>query len=432
MTKHNGDLETSKRPSARNSLTNGRSKLRITDALSEAATATIGRPLRTVLTGLGTILGVAAVIGTLGIVNTAKHQISSSFNAITSTQVTVSNLGVASIPLHSERSVLAINGVADAGISWKVRDQVAVSSNPNPTLAGQYAQSMALYAATPSGMHVTGAEVLQGRTFDAGNEQRKDRVAVLGVVAAKALNITSTINQPAVYIEGISFSVIGIVDGLARQPGALTGVIIPASTAELLAPLQQAPRSQNSAASSAVNGHGPVLFVRTKLGAAQVVGRQLDYTVAPTHPNDMSVSVPPDPATLRQDVESTAGVLVLLLAGLSILIGMVTIANTTLLAVIARTPEIGLRRAIGARPRHIAATTLLEAGIIGGAGGTIGAAIGVFATTGVALANTWTAVLDPLTLALAPIVGVIAGILAGVYPAIRATRIEPATALQRL
>ncbi|MBS1848379.1 MAG: ABC transporter permease [Actinobacteria bacterium] len=410
----------------------GRSKLRVVDALVEAAISTILRPGRTILTGLGTILGVGTVVATLGIVGTANNRISDSFNAVTSTQITVSDLGVGNIPIAAERSVTAINGVAHAGISWQVRDSVTVASNPDPALADRFAQTMPLYAATPAGLDVTGVRVLQGRGFDQGNERRADRVALLGNIAAQSLGITTVVNRPAVFVEGTPFTVIGIIGGSARQPGALTGVIIPARTARSIAPYAQVAASKLSGSAAAVNGHGPTLFIDTNPGAAQVVGRQLTYTVSPTDPTDMSVSVPPDPATLRRSVEGTTSSLILLLAGLSIVIGIVAIANTTLLAVIERTPEIGLRRALGARPRHIASVTLLEASVVGGVGGTIGAVLGVLATTGIAVAKTWTAVLDVRLVIVAPIIGILAGLLAGAYPAYRATRIEPATALQRL
>ena len=115
----------------------------------------------------------------------------------------------------------------------------------------------------------------------------------------------------------------------------------------------------------------------------------------------------------------------------SLLIGAVGIANTTLVAVMERVGEIGLRRALGARPMHVAIQFLTESGTLGTLGGLIGSSLGIIVTISVALAHHWTAVLNPATTLTAPLVGTITGLLAGAYPAMRAARIEPLEALRR-
>jgi putative ABC transport system permease protein len=173
------------------------------------------------------------------------------------------------------------------------------------------------------------------------------------------------------------------------------------------------------------------MLISTRLGAGQLIAHQAAEAVNPANPTSVTVVPPPDPTTLRQQVQGDTDKLLLLLAGLALIIGVVAIANTTLLTVFQRTPEFGLRRAIGARPRHIAAIILIEAAVVGAVGGIVGTAIGVFTTATVAIAEQWTAVLDLRLCFLAPIIGILAGLVAGVYPALRATRIQPIEALQR-
>jgi putative ABC transport system permease protein len=173
------------------------------------------------------------------------------------------------------------------------------------------------------------------------------------------------------------------------------------------------------------------MLITTAPGAAQQVGREAPVAIDPARPGSYSALVPPNPKTLRKNVVSTTSTLVLLVAGLAFLVGIVAIANTTLLAVIERVPEIGLRRALGARPRHVATTTLLEAAAIGTVGAILGDAGGILVTTGVSFFKTWTAVLEPLVLVLSPVAGVLAGLVAGAYPAWRASRIQPVVALAR-
>lgn len=113
------------------------------------------------------------------------------------------------------------------------------------------------------------------------------------------------------------------------------------------------------------------------------------------------------------------------------MIGAVGIADTTLVAVLERGGEIGLRRAPGARGRHITAPFPAESGALGVIGGLVGTALGVCTVIGVALVRDWTPVVHPATVAGAPATGLAMGLVAGLHPAWRAAGIEPAEALRR-
>lgn len=121
----------------------------------------------------------------------------------------------------------------------------------------------------------------------------------------------------------------------------------------------------------------------------------------------------------------------MLLAGICLVIGAVGIANTTLVAVLERTGEIGLRRALGARGRHITLQFLAESGALGALGGLVGTSIGTVTVVAMAVVRDWTPVIHPATVVAAPAIGLVTGVLAGLYPAWRASRIQPAEALRR-
>ena len=396
-----------------------RSRLKIRDAFGEAFISIARRPGRLILTALGTVLGVGTVIATFGIVDTANQEVSSQFDAVESTQVTVNDLRTGDIPLASERAVQHLHGVRQAGITWIVSQNATVSPTLEPSLESQFSQEMPIIASTPDGLSAMGASIVSGRLFDSGDESRRDAVALLGSIGAQSLGISSVSNQPAVFVNGVPLAVIGIVSGLGREPQGLPGLILPATTAEEMF-------SGNS--NSSVQG---TMLVSTDQGAASVVSSEIAAAIDPERVGSLQVVSPPNPATLRRQVEGTTSSLLVLLAGLSLIIGTIAIMNTTLLSVLQRIPEIGLRRALGARPRHITEVTLIEATLIGGFGGVVGAALGVLVTSAVAISKNWTAVLSPQIVVLAPLIGFAAGLLAGLYPAWRATHVEPIVALQR-
>jgi ABC-type antimicrobial peptide transport system permease subunit len=114
----------------------------------------------------------------------------------------------------------------------------------------------------------------------------------------------------------------------------------------------------------------------------------------------------------------------------SLLVGALGIANVTLVSVLERVGEIGLRRALGAARRHIAAQFLVESGVMGLLGGIVGASLGVLVVVIVSASRTWTPVLEPWVPLAAPLVGGLIGLLSGTYPSLRAAAMEPVESLR--
>jgi ABC-type antimicrobial peptide transport system permease subunit len=250
------------------------------------------------------------------------------------------------------------------------------------------------------------AELASGRLLDDGHSARGDRVAVLGPDAARRLGISGLERSPAIYVGDQLFLVVGILHDVARKPELLGSVIVPTGTAQRY-----------------FNLLGPeMVIVETQIGAAALVATQAQTALRP--------QVPPEPKRVREEVQSDLNAMFLLLGGLSLAVGALGIANITLVGVMERTGEIGLRRAIGATRRHIAAQFLLESASMGVVGGLLGSSVGVLIVVGVAAYEVWTPVLEPLAPLLAPALGGTIGLLSGVYPALRAARLEPADAVR--
>jgi putative ABC transport system permease protein len=395
-----------------------RTRLRLGDLFAESASEMLARPGRTILTTLGTVLGVGTLVVTIGIAQTLSNQVSGRFDALRATQVSAIDLRPDSpepaFPSDTERQLEALNGVLNAGELWIVADQLPVATLPFQQ--GLASQDLPVYAATPGALSAAGLELEVGRQFDDFHYQRAERVAILGSAAADRLGVHRVDQLPAVFIADQAFVVIGVASSVNRRPDLNLGVVIPGSTANATLP-------------PADNAHE--VLVEVEPGAGETIGQQLPLVLGPHQTERYHVTVPPDPKGLRTKIEADLNTLFFALAGIALAIGVVGIANTTLVAVLERTPEFGLRRAVGARPKHIALQVLAEAAVLGTAGGLIGLSIGALTLLGISVVNTWTAVLDPRFVVGAPIIGTLAGLIAGLYPAWKTSRIQPVDALRR-
>jgi putative ABC transport system permease protein len=403
-----------------------KSRLPVRELFGEALAGLLQRPGRSLLTMLGTVLGIGAFVAILGLTASAGGQIDKRFTALAATEVAVQDVGSdevpgltppMSFPPDASRRVEAINGVVHAGVFWPVPlDSPVLSAGPitDPSVR---TEGLSLLAAAPDAIAAMHPVMRSGRVFDAFHNDRGERVAVLGAAAADRLGITRLDGNPAVFVDGTPYTVIGIVSDLRRRPEFLLSVILPSTTAL---------RSYGEPTERRAE-----MLVETRVGAAQVVAGRTAVALRPDQPALFKVLAPPDPQTLRSGVRSDLGALFLVLAAVSLVIGAVGIANTTLVAVLERTNEIGLRRSLGARPVHIAAQFLTESTALGLLGGLIGGSLGVAVVLCTALAQQWTAVLASWTVPAAPLAGALVGIAAGVYPALRAAWIEPVEALRR-
>jgi len=400
-----------------------RSALRLLDALDEVVASIVQRPGRALLTALGTALGLAAFVSVVGLTATASGQVSARFTALAATEVTLERQAVgvfdeSAFPVEAQHRVAELSGVREVGVSWPV-PLVERVVRARPKGVDDTGEGLAVTAASPGYLKAIHARNGAGVLFDSVHDSRAERVAVLGHAAARRLGISRLDAQPAVFIDGHAFTVIGVIDAVDRDPDVLLSVLLPDQTVRQLWGEAPAP------------GNVTRMLVETDLGAAQQVGRQAKVAARPDSPELTTANVPPDPRTLRDQVATDLDTLFLGLAGVSLLIGAVGIANTSLVAVLERVNEIGLRRALGARRRHIGLQFLLESAALGLLGGVVGTAIGIVAVLVVAVAQQWTPLLEPWLVYPAPLVGALTGLLAGVYPAWRASRIEPVEALRR-
>ena len=400
-----------------------RSGITLRDLLEEAVAGMFARPVRMLLTVLGVVIGITALVATMGLTRTAGNRIISQFDQLAATELfvtakpgrTTGSVDPKAIPWDAPTRLRRLNGVVAAGSMSEVEvGDALVSSSPVRDPRNQSAFKLSVLAASPDLFQAVRAELRAGRLPDLGHSDRADRVVVLGADAALRLGIVGLEQLPAVAIGDHLYLVMGILRDVARRPELLGAAIIPEGTAREYFGLA---------------GPGTIV-VETKIGAAQLIADQAPLALRPDDPRSLKIAVPQEPRRVRDEVEGDLSVMFLLLGGLSLVVGAIGIANITLVGVMERTSEIGLRRAIGATRGHIAAQFLFESASMGVIGGIIGASVGVLIVVAVSAYQIWTPVLDPLAPILAPLVGGAIGLVSGAYPALRAAHLEPVEAFR--
>ncbi len=402
--------------------------LRSADVIAEACTAILAKPARAVVTSLGTLLGVAWFVTALGLASTAGGQVTSAFAHRLPTHVWISPKRAAPAPAavpypaDVQQRLRALPGVIAAGVFWPLRlgRPLVVSALPQPAAGPRAATRAPVIAASPGFLAAAAVQLSTGRPFDAWDQAHHAQVCLAGTVAAGALGIRDLRQQRTVYIDDVPCVVIGIISSASGQQSVLRSVVLPSATAIAL----WGPPDERA-------GAMPALLIRTRPGAAGVVARQAPFVLSQNLPDQFLVRLPRGPGPLRDQVIRILTSLFYALGWVSLAIGTLSIASVTWLSVRERSAEFGLRRAVGARRRHILAHVVCESAILGLIGGLAGASLGVAMIILLARARGWVPVVAPLTVLPAPLAGAAAGMLAGIIPAMFAARIQPAEALTR-
>ncbi|TCC54104.1 ABC transporter permease [Kribbella capetownensis] len=398
-----------------------RSRPAVRDLLDEALAGVAARPTRLILTTLGTVLGIAALVGTVGLGQTAAGQITQRFDLAAATRIVVQpedkggqeGEAATQLPWDAPERIQRLNGVDAAGTVSNLDIGDDLVRNVAGVNGGE-GKALQVMAASAGLFDAVRGVLGTGRFFDAGHDQRGDKVVVLGKHAAERLGINRVDAQPAVFIGDEPYTVIGILESVTGRAELNDAVIMPNGTAKTAYDLESP----------------DAVEIRTQVGAAQLIAGQAPIAIQPNDPSTLKVDAPPKQGAVRKGVESDLNALFLLLGAVALLVGGLGIANVTLLSVLERISEIGLRRALGAARRHVAIQFLVESVIVGFLGGLLGTAVGVLLTVGVSWVRDWTPILDNRLAFGSPLLGAFIGLVAGTYPAWKASAIQPITALR--
>lgn len=387
------------------------------DLLREAMKSIRARRVRTLLTSAGIALGVAAFIGSTAVAESAAAAITSRLDQVAVSTVTlrldVSTEGdPAQIVRRAEVNIQRLEDVTGVGSSVDL-SRIIESIDANPTIAGN-AAAIPVLAVSAGFPEAVAAETASWDARLEGDDA--SQTALVGELVLEQMGMGRSVGQ-AVFVGGRPFEVLGLARRHAIDSRVGESVLVPLGAAVRFGWLEWGVDEI-------------IIVVRTRPGDAQDRAGDLQLLAWPERPDRVSVTVSADPRQLRAGIESDT---LLLVGGLSILLliaGVFSIANVMFATVMERVSEIGLRRALGASERVVGVLLLMESGIIGFLGGSIGGALGVAVGLGASFARNWPTVVDPVQLAAAPFIGAVVGGLAGLYPALLAARIDPATTLR--
>ena len=387
--------------------------------------------MRSILTVLGVMIGVAAVIAVVSLVQGMQYQISSQLENVGATFVRVvpdfsamrGNL-LMPVPVLTFDDAVAIKRGATA-----VRDFTPLFTANAALKNGDSRHDTTLVGVNQSYPDVAKQFVDHGRFFGTLDEEAKKRVAVLGFEAARQLGLTDAVGKD-IRVDENNFTVIGVMEKrgstLGNDPDDI--IFIPFATAQML---YGPDRMQ----------HIPIaLQVRNREDIDLAKEQVSDILRARHHlkkgqPDDFQITSQEElMKTISTVLNTTTGIMGAVV-GIALLVGGIGIMNIMLVSVTERTREIGIRKAIGARRYDVMIQFLIEAVTLSGFGGAIGIAGGYLGAAGVRLILKRWIELPPVHTPMWAIVlafgfCAILGIIFGIYPAAKASKLDPIDALR--
>ena len=405
--------------------------MRLVDVVEETASSVSSNKVRSALTILGIVVGIASVIVMVAIGQGAQASITNSINQAGSNLVMVMpGFGAGGGAVRGARGAGTSLTEADAqAIASQVTGVEGVSeerSTRQQVIAGANNTNTQVMGATPTYSAVHSIQIAEGQFISADNVASVSRVAVLGPTTRDDLfgaNATNVIGQ-RVRVNGIDFRVVGVTvakggSGFNNQDDV---IYVPLTAAQQLLvgdthlsqiSVQAADANQITAVEDQIS---TLLLTRHKISNAA----QADFNV-------LSQS---DIAATASTITGTFTIVLASIAGISLLVGGIGIMNMMLTAVTERTREIGLRKAVGARRSDISVQFLAESVALTFLGGVIGVLLGIGVSAGLsAFAGITTQVSIPSVL-LAAGVSIGIGVVFGYYPALRASGMNPVEALR--
>jgi putative ABC transport system permease protein len=386
-------------------------------AADVARTASVGirtRKLRAALSALGIMIGIAAMVGVLGLSESSKSDLLAQLDKLGTNLLTVqagTGIGIGSGELPEEAAVM-ITRIGPVETTSTV-SEVDANVYKNDLVPSGQTGGISVQAVDINLLDTLAGTVADGQFITAANAVYP--TTVLGSVAAERLGIAEVTGTQQIWLGEQWFTVVGVLDEFELSPDLDRAAIIGIEAAETYLDHDPVPTS---------------ILVRSDPAYVDDVMGVLAATANPENPEEVEVARPTDALEAKEAADDAFTALFLGLGAVALLVGGVGIANVMVISVLERRSEIGLRRALGATKRHVAVQFLGEALLLAGIGGIGGVLLGVGVTTLYANLRGWNALIPPIAMAGGVAAALIIGAIAGLYPAVRAARMSPTEALR--
>lgn len=390
------------------------SRLSRPDLLRAGSLGLRSRRVRAALSALGISIGIAAIVGVLGISQSSKsgllNELGRLGNLITVQPSTTALGQQTELPTTAEGMVSRVAPVTNVTEIGAISNVYVYRNSFVPASDTSGISLTATDGALPATL---GAHVAHGTFLNAATARYP--AVVLGSEAASLLGINNLAHPTQVWIGGSWFTVVGILKPveLVSQLNSMAFIGFPIAEKDF-----------------GFDGHPTDLYVRSVPSQVNAVAAVLPATVDPANPSVVAVTFPSDILKAELITKGAYNGLLLGLGAIALLVGGVGIANVMIISVLERRSEIGLRRALGATRRHVAEQFLAEAVILSVLGGLAGTAIGVGATVIYATSQHWGVQIPALALYGGIGAALVIGAIAGLYPSMRAARLSPTEALR--
>ena len=384
--------------------------------------------LRSLLTMLGIIIGVGAVITMVALGSGAQKSVQDRIQA----------LGPTLLSLYPGQSFM--RGVAsDVRVSLTIDDDTALANNARyvtdvvPELSrnlqvqkGTQNINVNIVGTTPNYVPVKNYTITAGRMFTAGDDAARRRFAVLGSAVPTMLNANAAamIGQELL-IRGIPFEIIGILSEKGSQGSFFN------PDEQILIPLQTARYrilGTDRLRSITVKVQDMSVMNLAMIDLERVLRRQ--HKIRPGQDNDFQIRNQTDILATLQQTTETFKYLLAGIAAVSLLVGGIGIMNIMLVSVTERTREIGVRKALGATRFNVMFQFLVEALVLCLVGGMIGVVFGTIGAVVLSKLAHWNTLISPFAILLAFVFSAAVGLFFGIWPAKRAASLDPIVALR--
>jgi putative ABC transport system permease protein len=405
------------------------------DLLGISVSSLTANPIRTFLTMLGVVIGVACVVSMVAIGAGAQARVADQIRAF-GANVLLVNPGAA--------NKNGVRGAIGSRLTLTAQDARAIAQLPAVTASAPsvYGAAQIVYGAnnwsttingtTPDHFAIREWALMSGRPFSREDLEGAGKVAIIGARVAEQVFKAEEPLGKVVRIMSTPFTVIGVlaskgVNGSGQNQDDVAFVPLSTATLRLIGSANAINRDTVGYILASARSDGEMT---TAISQIEDLLRQRHHTRSDD--DDFTVTTAASALAAQEASTKTISILLGSIAAVSLIVGGISIMNIMLVSVTERTPEIGLRLAIGARPKDIRRQFLLEAIALCTTGGVIGVALGYGAAVAVATRFDWPILLQPITAFGAVALAGCVGMFFGWYPAWRAAALQPVTALRSL